>query len=243
MSKIYPLMEWTDERVARFWDWQSQFPENYFTYQFGATIVASLKDYLKGRKRVLDYGCGVGYLLPHLCRQVGEVYGADPSAESVARTNERFGDLANFKGAFPVEALRARRLRFDAILCIEVIEHLSDDILGTVLGDVQNLLAPNGLAIFSTPNDEDLSKNLLFCPATGEVFHRWQHVRSWNRNSLPAHLRLNGYDVVDVVETNMSVSRTRSLKSLAKRAIKRALFGAPGNPHLVCVVKQAVQQA
>src|SRR5690348_17199890 len=157
MSKTYPLMEWTDERVARFWDWQSQFPENYFTYQFGATIVASVQRFLNGPKRVLDYGCGVGYLLPHLSRHVREVYGADPSAESVTRTNQKFASLANFKGAFSIDALRVQGLKFDAILCIEVIEHLSDPALGVVLGDIQSLLAPDGLAIFTTPNNEDLS--------------------------------------------------------------------------------------
>jgi 2-polyprenyl-3-methyl-5-hydroxy-6-metoxy-1,4-benzoquinol methylase len=242
MSRNYPMMEWTDERTSRFWDWHSQFPENYFTYQFGATIVASLRQFLRGRDRVLDYGCGVGYLLPHLCREVREVYGADPSPQSVDRTNERFAALPNFRGASLIEDLHRRVMKFDAIICIEVVEHLSDDVLKDVLTDVRSLLGPGGVAIFSTPNNEDLSKNMMFCPATGETYHRWQHLRSWDRNSLPAKLRSSGYEVVDVIETNMSVSRSMSPKSVLKRAIKRVLFGDPGRPHLVCVAKPATSQ-
>lgn len=242
MPNNYPLMEWTEGRVSRFWDWQSQFPENYFTYQFGATIVASLKQYLRGRSRVLDYGCGVGYLLPHLCREVREVYGADPSEQSVLRVKEKFAALPNFKGAFLIKDLHQRHETFDAVVCVEVVEHLSDNVLDGVLADVRGLLAADGYAIFTTPNNEDLSKNMVFCPSTGELFHRWQHVRSWDRDSLPARLRASGFEIVEVVETNMSVSTSNSPKNLVKRAVKRILFGTPGTPHLVCVARRAAAQ-
>src|SRR3954454_18937110 len=99
-------MEWTPDRISRFWDWQSQYADVYFTYRFGPAIGASLKDYLVGRRTVLDYGCGVGYLMPHLCAIAPEVYGADPSAESIARTNERLAGTSSFKGAYLVDELR-----------------------------------------------------------------------------------------------------------------------------------------
>ncbi len=239
MPKNYPKMEWTSERIARFWNWQSQYPDVYFTYLFGSAIVASLKRYLRGRKRVLDYGCGVGYLLPHLCAQVPEAYGADPSSESVARTNERLAGTPSFKGAYLIDDLRARTLTFDAILCIEVIEHLDDSALDAVLADIRSLLAPGGVAVFSTPNNEDLSKSMILCPASGEIFHRWQHVRNWNSDTLPARLRAAGFDVMEVVETNMAVATAGSPVALLKRAVKRVLFGDPGKPHLVCIVKRA----
>jgi 2-polyprenyl-3-methyl-5-hydroxy-6-metoxy-1,4-benzoquinol methylase len=237
MSTSYPKMEWTDERISRFWDWQSQYPDVYFTYLFGPAIVASLKRHLRGRKRVLDYGCGVGYLLPHLCACVPEAYGADPSEQSTARTNERLAGTPSFKGAFLIKDLFARRLTFDAVLCVEVVEHLDDAALDTVLSDIRGMLAAGGVAVFSTPNNEDLSKSMILCPATGEIFHRWQHLRSWDRDSLPARLRAAGFDVVEVIETNMAVSRSNSPIGLLKRALKRALFGRPGKPHLVCVAK------
>lgn len=239
MSKNYPQMEWTAERISRFWDWQSQYPDVYFTYLFGAAIVASLKRYLHGRKRVLDYGCGVGYLLPHLCACVPEAYGADPSEESIARTNERLAETPSFKGAFLIDDLRTRRLTFDAVLCVEVVEHLDDVALKTVLADIRGFLAPGGVAVFSTPNNEDLSKSMIISPASGEIFHRWQHVRSWNSDSLPARLRGSGFDVVDVVETNMAVPKASSPVSFFKRTLKRLLFGDPGKPHLVCIARLA----
>ncbi|RDV03138.1 class I SAM-dependent methyltransferase [Undibacter mobilis] len=236
MSPNYPQMQWTPERVSRFWDWQSQYPEVYFTFQFGKNIAASLQGFLAGRRRVLDYGCGVGYLLPHLCAYAPEVYGTDPSEESVARTNERVSGIASFKGAFLTSDPVIRDMKFDAIVCIEVVEHLDDAALDAVLADVRGLLAPSGVAIFTTPNDENLSKNMILCPASGEVFHRWQHVRNWNRESLPARLRAAGFSVDKVIETNMSVAVTKSPLGLLKRLLKQFLFKPPKTPHLGCVV-------
>ena len=169
-------MRWTPERIARFWI-GSRNTKLYFTYLFGDVIARSLGRYITGRRCVLDYGCGVGYLLPHLCRYAPEVYGADPSPESVARTNVRLGGTKSFKGAFLVSELRTRRMQFDTILAVEVIEHLDDAELAAVLTDIRAMLAPEGIAIFTTPNDEKLRNNMILCPATGEIFHRWQHVQ------------------------------------------------------------------
>lgn len=233
--KTYPPMRWTPERIARFWDWQAQYPEAYFAYLFGDAIARSLRRYIAGRERVLDYGCGVGYLLPHLCRYALKVYGADPSRESVARTNERLAGTKSFQGAFLVTELRAQQTRFDTILAIEVIEHLDDAELAAVLADIRAMLAPRGIAIFTTPNDEKLENNMILCPATGEVFHRWQHVRSWNRASLPAALRAAGFAMVEVTETNLAASRGRTPLAWLKAIVKRILIGDSSKPHLVCV--------
>jgi 2-polyprenyl-3-methyl-5-hydroxy-6-metoxy-1,4-benzoquinol methylase len=232
-------MQWTPERISRFWDWQSQYPEQYFTYQFGSEIAFSLKPFLAGRKRILDYGCGVGYLLPHLCQYAPEVFGADPSEESVARTNERVGGTAGFKGAFLISELRRQQNKFDAILAIEVIEHLFDDELDLALTDVRELLSPGGVAIFSTPNNEDLSKSMILSPATGELFHRWQHVRSWSVDSLPERLRASGFTVTKTFETNMASQKEPTPVNFLKRCVKRLLLGDSGRPHLVCVAELA----
>ena len=235
----YTELVWTPERVSRFWDWQSQYPEVYFTYRSGAEIVRSLRKYLIGRRRILDYGCGVGYLLPHLCQLGSEVYGADLSPESVKRTNERLKGTGSFWGAFTVSDLRRQGGRFDAILAVEIIEHLYDPDLEVALADIRAMLAPEGLAVFTTPNDEDREKNMVICPATGELFHRWQHVRSWSAESLSARLRDGGFHIIEVRKTNLALPAPRTPIQFLKHIVRRLLFGAPGKPHLVCVATAA----
>jgi 2-polyprenyl-3-methyl-5-hydroxy-6-metoxy-1,4-benzoquinol methylase len=236
MSSInYPAMRWTPERIARFWDWQSQYPETYFTYQFGTAIAHTLRHHLAGRERALDFGCGVGYLLPHLLRYVPKVYGADPSSESIARANARLTGTVGFEGAFLVSDLTQGAATFDAILAVEVIEHLYDQELDAAFDTIRRMLSPGGIAIFTTPNDENLEVSMILCPATGEVFHRWQHVRSFNAASLTARLRAAKFDPMQVMETDLRHSVT--LAGHLKRFAKQLVYGDPGKPHLICVAK------
>jgi 2-polyprenyl-3-methyl-5-hydroxy-6-metoxy-1,4-benzoquinol methylase len=230
-------MHWTPAMISRFWDWQSQYPQTYFTYQFGREIADALRRYLVNRRQILDFGCGVGYLLPHLCRVGAKVYGADPSLESVARANKLLAGTKGFEGAFVISELQERRVTFDAILAVEVIEHLYDAELDQALAAIRGMLNPDGIAIFTTPNDENLEANMILCPTTGEVFHRWQHVRSWNVRTLGERLGANQFEVVQFMETNLSLRQTRTPVARLKKVAKRLLYGNPGNPHLICVAK------
>ena len=57
--KVTPLV-WDEKLVIKFWDYYSQFPEKYFTYQFGGNIVTILSQNVKSGSAILDYGCGTG---------------------------------------------------------------------------------------------------------------------------------------------------------------------------------------
>jgi 2-polyprenyl-3-methyl-5-hydroxy-6-metoxy-1,4-benzoquinol methylase len=188
MIKGRPELEWTPEMVARFWDYESNFPERFFTYLNGAEMVRQLQPYFHGKASILDYGCGPGYLLDQLLAAGIQTAGMDFSAEAMQKVNERLQGHPHFLGTFTPHQLEESGRRFDAICVVEVIEHLYDEPLGKLLDDVGKFLAPDGIVIFTTPNEEDLEKSSLLCPATGEVFHRWQHVRSWSKAGLSSYL-------------------------------------------------------
>jgi 2-polyprenyl-3-methyl-5-hydroxy-6-metoxy-1,4-benzoquinol methylase len=228
-------LHWTPELVRRFWDWQSQFPETYFTYLFGAEIAASLMPYLKGRKRVLDYGCGMGFLLPHLAHYAEELTGTDVSDESLRKVNEQYRNLAKFTGAQTVDALVTAERRFDAVVVVEVVEHLYDEQLDAMLASIRRLMAPGAIAIFTTPNEEDLSLNEIYCPESDVVFHRWQHVRSWSGSTLREYLEARGFVDVKTQATNLAAVPPRSIVGRMKWLGKRALGLYAGNPHLLCI--------
>jgi len=232
--KVYPRMKWTSEMVSRFWDWQSQFPGVYFSNQFGEAIARTMRSHLNGRDVILDYGCGVGYLLEHLCKYGNHVCGTDLSPESVDKVNARLKGVDGFSGAYTVETLQNEGRKFDAIVAIEIIEHLYDDQIDGMLTQIGNMLSPDGVVVFTTPNNEDLALNMILCPATGEEFHRWQHVRTWNRETLSAYLEKSGFKVVSIVETNFSNQMPRSPLKLAKWLIKQVIFSYPKTPHLLC---------
>ncbi len=245
MTEQRQELVWTPEMVARFWDYESNFPERFFTYRNGAEVVRQLRSYFHGKESILDYGCGPGYLLGELLDSGIQAAGLDFSPAAMKRTSERFEGRPNFLGTFTPEELAANGRRFDAICVFEVVEHLYDEPLEKLLRDVERFLAPGGTAIFTTPNEEDLEKSTLLCPTTGQVFHRWQHVRSWSQVSLPRYLESQGYDLLETFTTSFSrgLSKAKKKGPLGKRwaTLKFDLarrFGAKKKaPHLVAIAR------
>lgn len=99
---------------------------------------------------VLDFGAGRGAMLAALSELGADVYGIDP-----------FGAAALERRAF--QAYRAlsdlpRSLRFDGIVMIDVIEHLSAP--GVVLTQLREILKDHGWIFIATPNVAGLAARL-----------------------------------------------------------------------------------
>jgi 2-polyprenyl-3-methyl-5-hydroxy-6-metoxy-1,4-benzoquinol methylase len=228
-------VEWTPETIARFWDWLSTFPpETYFSHHSGAAILDFVARYVRlDGGRVLDYGCGAGYLIEHLLGRGVRVHGLDFSSGSVERVRARFGSRPNFDGATHVADLPGPlpAESFDVVTCIEVIEHLPDVWLRSTLLELSRLLRPGGTLLVTTPNDERLDANRTMCPECGGVFHAYQHVRSWTAATLEPVLAAYGIQKVHVEALNFSdVS-----PSLLRRMARRLRGQAPARPHLAFI--------
>jgi len=101
---------------------------------------------------VLDIGCGAGLVSEPLCRMGAAVTGIDPSPEivAVARLHAEDGDLAIDYRATTAEALAAAGEHFDAVLILEVVEHVND--VPAFVATVASLVRPGGIVVASTIN-------------------------------------------------------------------------------------------
>jgi 2-polyprenyl-3-methyl-5-hydroxy-6-metoxy-1,4-benzoquinol methylase len=228
-----PLI-WDAVITGKFWDSISLQPEKYFTYQFGDKIAGELATHVPRAGDVLDYGCGTGFLIPHLAKQGFKVYGTDTSPESVSFVRQRFSNLTGFGGAELLDDQLQTAKKFDAVFVIEVIEHLDDLALRALHSNLRRLLSPGGVAIFTTPNEEKLEDSEVYCPVCDHTFHRWQHVRSWNVVSLRDSLATNGFAVRDVYGTNFSHRKPSGLRATLMGMLE-SLINPPAKPHLVAV--------
>lgn len=195
---------WTPEMVKNFWDYQSQFPEQYFTYQRSTEMARQISPFLSPGSQVLDYGCGPGYIIEKLMQRGFRVAGLDFSTETLNGVRNRFAQVSEFQGAYTLQQLHEAGVRFDAATVLEVVEHLYDPQLQDLMQTLKSLLKPGGTVVISTPNEEQLEKSMILCPVSNQLFHRWQHVRSWSADSLSAHLRGQGFDIVKAFSTNFS---------------------------------------
>ena len=237
--KEYSQLQWTHELVAALWDYESRFPKRYFTYRNAGEIIRQLKSHLTEREYVLDYGCGTGHLLNELLKRGYLAAGVDTSEQSVKSVNERFAGHGNFLGVFTPEMLVAQERRFDAILIVEVAEHLYDSDFNLLLDSIRKVIRLDGVAIFTSPNEESLEDDYVFCPKCQEVFHRWQHVRSWSTTSLSQYLEGQGFAIIDAFTTNFSLSLSKKGKRWRhlKKRIRYQLKPNKKRPHLVVVCR------
>jgi len=238
---------WTEEKIKRFWDYESKYPENYFSFQLGKTLTLRFLDILKKSRNVLDYGCGNGYLIKYLLETGVDVYGTDLSEESLNIVNLKYKGYSNFHGALSLKKLIASHKKFDLITLIEVFEHLSDDHLEETLKNIKLLLFKDeGVAIITTPNDEDLLKSNIYCPECSKTFHRWQHLRSWSKDSLTSYLASKDFKILEVFTTNFFNKPRKNnidrifyffLEFIKFRILKKIPPPENKDPHLVCIFK------
>lgn len=195
-------IEWTHESIRRFWNYHGQKPQidsEYFSFQVGDALVNLLKraNAFPQGGSILDFGCGPGFLLERLLTTNNTCYGFDFSDGTVDRVNRKFFSRKNWEGAISATQLPTSydASLFDVITCIETLEHLLDDMIPTTLGELHRLLKRNGIVFFTVPSDENLAESSVYCPFCDHEFHKVQHVRSFNNESIAALLSHHGFRI------------------------------------------------
>ena len=118
--------------------------------QTGGASRASLRP-LAGL-RVLDIGCGGGLVAEPLCRMRARVTAIDPSEETIETARAHSGPQGldiDYRAA-RTEDLVAAGETFDAVTCLEVLEHIPDP--AAFLAIAARLVRPGGVMIVSTIN-------------------------------------------------------------------------------------------
>lgn len=112
-------------------------------------------------RRVLDLGCGGGFMCEALARRGARVTGVDPcraalDAARVHGASERLEtDYREGRG----EAIPLGDASVDVVVCVDVLEHVDD--LPRVLSEVARVLRPGGVFLFDTVNRTWLARAAL----------------------------------------------------------------------------------
>jgi SAM-dependent methyltransferase len=152
------------------------------------TISWLVTKYFPETRRILDIGCGTGYVT----RAIGTalpnaaIYATDIYIEGIRSAASKIGDRAFFihldATDIPFTA------SFDLITSFDVLEHIPDD--QRVLEQMHAALRPGGGVLHFVPQHP-----LLFSPADNQS----HHVRRYARRELQCKLEQAGFDVVDTM--------------------------------------------
>jgi 2-polyprenyl-6-hydroxyphenyl methylase/3-demethylubiquinone-9 3-methyltransferase len=151
--------------------------------------------------RLLDIGCGGGILSEPLARLGASVVGADPSQTNIAAARLHAGqsELAVDYRATTAEALAEAGERFDIVLAMEVVEHVTS--VELFVDRCAWMVKPGGLLIVATLNRTLKSFALAIVGAEYVLgwlprgTHRWD--KFVTPNELEIALELAGLRPVD----------------------------------------------
>ncbi len=100
--------------------------------------------------RLLEIGYGSGILFPELGRRAREVHGLDIHAntEPVERMLQKLRIAATLRVG-DIYALPYADRHFDAVVCLSVLEHLTE--LEKACAEMRRVIAPGGVGVFGFP--------------------------------------------------------------------------------------------
>lgn len=98
--------------------------------------------------KVLDIGCGNGYGFRYLRKN--DYYGIDYYEPSIQEGRRLFPEANFLCSQLPELPFAAES--FDNVLCLEVIEHLEEKDVLTLLDEIHRILKPQGVLFISSPN-------------------------------------------------------------------------------------------
>lgn len=137
---------------------------------------------------LLDIGCGGGLLSEPMARLGFDVLGADPLEKNVktAAAHAAGSGLSVRYRVTTAEQLALEEARFDVVLNMEVIEHVSD--LAGFLQSCAQLLSERGCMVVATLNRT--LKSLALAKIGAEYVLRWlpPGTHDWNRFVTPTEL-------------------------------------------------------
>lgn len=125
----------------------------YFEYPW----VLGQLDRLGPRRRILDVGCGPSFLPAHLADRGHTVVPADYSLAELAWQIERAAVPRRRRehqlqpAVLDATHLAVADCSFDAVLCISVLEHVSDSGDALAVAELARALRPGGLLLLTLP--------------------------------------------------------------------------------------------
>ncbi len=171
---------------------------------------------LKKTGKVLEIGCGNGFLLKRLEAEGYDCYGVEPSPIAWDHAKNKLG--LKVENCF-LSASSYYRQQFDIVILIDVVEHIAD--MDTFMKEVCSVMNEDGLIFIGTGNIGSLNARIAG-PDWG-YFVSWEHLSFFNEKSMQFLMDKHGFQQVLIHKTSLQHRLLQNslefLKGLAKKVL------------------------
>lgn len=153
--------------------------------------ISAVEKWAANGERVLDVGCGLGFLLSALSPRL-ERFGVEVSSFACSFANREFG-LPVFNGTL-ADALSLGLFKpasFDVVVCHHVVEHVDRPL--DLMASIEEVVRPGGLLVLGTPDfDGTMARRY---GDRYRMLHDPTHVSLFTQESVYRMLRDRGWTV------------------------------------------------
>ena len=151
-----------------------------------------LSDFRRKDIKILELGCGSGYLLEFLKLEgFTNTYGLDISEQQIQKAKSK-GLNVDVGNIF--EFFKTNTTKYDVVFALDFVEHFYKYELLDLFTGINNILDNNGILILQTPNGQGLF-------AGRNIYGDLTHSTIFNPNSLNQILKITGFDNIKLYET------------------------------------------
>jgi len=145
-------------------------------------------------RKLIDIGCGTGYMSYLLSRKGLKITAVDISKTSLLafkkiakanNINQVHSDLFDLQCA-----------GFDAVLSQEVLEHIEN--YEQALVKMASFIKPNGYAFYCVPYKENLTVKMVECPICGQKYNRNGHLHSFSKELFCDCIEKAGFKIIKI---------------------------------------------
>lgn len=151
-------------------------------------ILSRIEPYIG--ERILEVGCGVGTFTRRLVKH-GEVVAIDPWPAAVSRCRELVGRDARVELG-GIEDFELDDSGFDTIVCLNVLEHIPDDL--HALAAMRSGLRKGGFLLLLTPAHPWLY---------GTLDTAFEHHRRYRKKKLEGSIMAAGFEIQELTHFNL----------------------------------------
>lgn len=171
-----------------FWDLPRNSPR-YYQDMLRYDVITAIMP--KSAKKILDIGCGDGYLSYMLAKRGKQTISVDFSMNRLKKLDRISNSNEILRIQTDATQLGLVSGTFDAVICSEVIEHIEDFM--AVLKEAYRTLQTGGTLIVTVPNKERIKH--IICPHCQKSFNQDGHLHHFDKESLSAALMEAGFKV------------------------------------------------